>query len=319
MKQKTTSPLRHLWPRLGLLLALLLFFSNGTHNDSLAQSFPTFTPTPGPATNTPPPSPTNTPRPAQPTNTPVPGQPTNTPAVQEPIQTTTPVAGSPTATAVGSQPQPLATAEPCSPNPTLQVLRTINVRQGPGDDYALLGQLTTGDIRPLVGRAASATWWVIELETGGSGWVMNVTTAVSIQGYIGLLPLVSPPAIGGNTPTPGPTWQPTPNPNCTITPTATGQAVTATTSTTPTATATPVADEVRGQTAVREANSDADASEPEQAADLSETAETPVGDPMPTPASLTTDPADSSSDWLPIAGLVLILGGIAAAFIIRRW
>lgn len=309
MKQKRSSSVHHHWPRLSLLLVLLLFFSNGTANHSLAQSFPTFTPTPGPATNTPVPQPTDPSAP--PTNTPASQLPTNTPPPGA-TATFTPAPGTPSATP--SAGEPLPTAEPCSLHPTLQALRAVSIRQGPGTAYSLLGQLMTGEVRPVVGRAAEATWWVIELNNGTTGWVMNSTTAVSIQGYTGLLPIIEAPAIDGSTPTPGPTWQPTLNPNCTVTPTAT---------TTPTPTATPIGDATRATVAQTAADDESEQqvttpAAPETAAIDTADAAGPGSETIPTPAPLVTDPTGSSSDWLPLAGITLILLGIAAAFLLRR-
>jgi uncharacterized protein YraI len=304
MKQIVTTILRHL-PIPGLLLALLLV-GGYPPDSSLAQSFPTFTPTPGPATNTPVPQPTNTPPAQQPTNTPPAQQPTNTPPAQQPTNTpaaatTTPISTSPAGT-VSATPvvsEPIPTAEPCSPTPTLLTITAITVRQGPGTAYPLWGQLAADEVVLLAGRAAAATWWAIEVDNGVTGWVANSRTAVSIQGDIDRLPIIEAPAINGSTPTPGPTWQPTANPHCTITPTATRPA------TTPTATAT----------ATGEAESDVIAT-PETAAAGSEQdlAENEVA----TPAPLATDPANGSSNWLPIVGITLILMGIAAAFLLRR-
>jgi hypothetical protein len=303
MKPTNIFTLRHL-PKLGLLLAILLL-SSQTTGSSLAQSFPTFTPTPGPATNTPVPQPTNTSPPSPPTNTPSAQQPTHTPtppaATVAPVQTT--VAGTASPTPLTSR--PLSTAQPCSPDPTLQTLITVNVRQGPGTAYPLLIRLAAGEVLPLVGHAAEATWWVVEIENGSMGWVLDSATAVSIQGYIGLLPIIEAPLLGSNTPTPGPTWQPTPNPNCAVTPTATRQ----TTMPTATVTATPIGAATRDTTTLAETESEAEQAVPP----TPETADTD-----PTPAPLATDPP-GTNNWLPIVGITLILAGVVAAILMRRW
>lgn len=319
MQLTTTFYLRYL-TRLGLLLALLLLFTfpNG---HSLAQSFPTFTPTPGPATNTPvPPPATNTPVPPLATNTPVPPLPaTNTPVPPPPGSTATPTAVIPptqttapgvTVTAVS----PLPTAEPCSPNPTLLTLTAVAVHEGPGADYPLLGQLTAGQVYWLTGRAAAATWWVIELADGAEGWVFDATTAVSIQGDISQLPIVNAPLLGNNTPTPGPTWQPTPNAIC-LTPTATMAAQTPAPAGDATRQITAMA-ETDGAVAEEETEMEETAVDPDTANQNQQAA--PITGSAPTPAPLPTDPAQASSDWLPLIGMTLVLMGIIAALIMRR-
>jgi hypothetical protein len=95
----------------------------------------------------------------------------------------------------------------------------VNVREGPGLDYAVMNVLIYLEVRLLVGRAGDATWWLIELVDGSQGWVFD--QAVLISGYTGAVEIVDAPALGDETPTPGIPWQPTPNPFCTPQPTQT--------------------------------------------------------------------------------------------------
>ncbi len=112
-----------------------------------------------------------------------------------------------------------ATAEPCGLPPTVQARGTVNVRLGPGLEYEPVANMIFLEVRPIIGRAEFATWWLIQLPDNETGWVAN--QAVTVQGYTGLVPIVEPPEIDGATPTPGPLWEPTPNPVCTPQPTAT--------------------------------------------------------------------------------------------------
>ncbi|MEJ2749617.1 MAG: SH3 domain-containing protein, partial [Anaerolineae bacterium] len=173
------------------------------------QTIPTRTPTARPATNTPTPKSNNggNPSTAVPTSTLPPAiTPTNTVVVTIAY---TPVGGF------------VPTAEPCSSQPTILARNPTNVREGPGTDYAIVGQLVYLEVRLILGRAADSTWWLIQLDYGAMGWVAD--DVVTVQGYIGSVPVIAAPEINGDTPTPGTPWNPTPYPFCTVTPTFTPQ------------------------------------------------------------------------------------------------
>lgn len=188
------------------------------------------------------------------TPTPEPIIPPTTPPQQPPAPTQPPTAVAttivlPTHTAVSLMPTPqggfLPTAVACDTQPTLQAVNQIdftNVRQGPGTDYAVTAQLVANEVRPIIGRAADAPWWVIALNDDEYGWVAD--DVVTVQGDISQLPLVDAPLLNGATATPGAPWQPTPTAVCATTsperPTATA--------TTP-ATATAVAEIALGAVA----------------------------------------------------------------------
>jgi uncharacterized protein YraI len=107
----------------------------------------------------------------------------------------------------------IPTAEACGA-PTLESsFGNVNVRSGPGLEYTIIGTIATFEVRPVVGRAGFAQWWLIELEGGVTGWVVN--DAVTIQGDIAALPVVDTPALAdGTIPTPGPAWIPVVNALC---------------------------------------------------------------------------------------------------------
>lgn len=294
-----------------------VFSLDGSH-DILSipqQTIPSRTPTPGPnpPTNTPAPKPTSSgggePATAVPTST-LPAQPTNT-ATPPVTIAYTPVGGF------------VPTAESCGVPPTIKVQNPTNVRQGPGIDYPVVGQLVFLEVRFILGRAADAAWWLVQLDDN-TGWVAD--NVVTIQGYIGGVPIVPAPAVDGQTPTPGTLWNPTPLPFCTVTPTAT---------TVPTNTPSPT-------TAVTEAlpslSSAETATEPALPTEtpLPQPTQTAVAPPTLIPATatnqsvtisaaqITTDPvetadAGSATDWLlPAAGLLLVAGGTAAYFTRRK-
>jgi hypothetical protein len=146
------------------------------------------------------PSPTPPPATLMPT---VPALPTAAPTVTpSPAPTSTPLP-SPTPAPIGLTVTP-STAR-------VLVDGDVNVRSGPGTDYAILGTLTAGTEARVTGR--SGGWWQIDYN-GAPGWVFGeIVTAVDTAG----VPEVQPPAA----PTAAPTAAATPtSPAPTATPTS---------------------------------------------------------------------------------------------------
>ncbi len=89
---------------------------------------------------------------------------------------------------------------------TAQAFRTVNVRQGPGTQFDVIGQLESGDIVPVIGRSDSENNWLL-IEFGEiQGWVAFFT--VTVSGNVNGLDIInlqvvsepqSPPA-GGSLP-----------------------------------------------------------------------------------------------------------------------
>jgi len=173
----------------------------------------------------------NPPPPPQPTDVP----PTNTPTLIPVTLVATPIGGF------------LPTAVACGLPPTIQAKNNTRVRSGPGTDYGIITELVYLETKPIIGRAANAEWWVIQLTNDETGWVANAV--VNVDGNTNDIPIVPPPAIDGENPTPGPLWNPTPNPNCpTIPPTVTSTpTLMATTVPVPSATNTPNSTETATQ------------------------------------------------------------------------
>jgi LPXTG-motif cell wall-anchored protein len=313
-----------------LLLTLIAAQTGAKHlfglNDSRTilsspnQSFPTRTPVPGSnPTKTPAPKPTS----SGGDNGSATAVPTST-SQSSPADTATPpvtIAYTP----VGGF---VPTAESCGVPPTIKVQNPTNVRLGPGTNYPIVGQLVFLEVRFILGRAADAAWWLIQLDDGNTGWVAD--NIVSIQGYIGGVPIVPAPAINGQTPTPGTLWNPTPLPFCTVTPTAT-----AVPSATPSPTTAVIAPTTMPDTneVVVEAAESIPATKTQTA--VPEPTQTAVAPPTLPPAPPTSQPevitaaqaavdpiesapTGSAADWLlPAAGLLLVAGG-AVTFITRR-
>ncbi len=112
--------------------------------------------------------------------------PTDTPQVQLPTATST---------AMGV-PTDIPTETPSLPQVTVN--SDINVRQGPGTEYAILGISSAGQQYPVIGRDSSGTWWAIDFH-GQTAWVFGelvTASAVEAVPVVGgpVLPAVAAPA-----------------------------------------------------------------------------------------------------------------------------
>jgi N-acetylmuramoyl-L-alanine amidase len=47
----------------------------------------------------------------------------------------------------------------------------LNVRQGPGTDYSVIGDLKSGDDVTVTGRNAAGSWYQVSLPSETTGWV----------------------------------------------------------------------------------------------------------------------------------------------------
>lgn len=297
-----------------------------------------------PAPTDPPPQETAAPPPA-PTSTLIVPSPTATSFAVVPLPSATPTATplpvtpspSPSPTVVllgtlvpfpgGSAPFP--TAAPCSRPPTFQArpARSTVAHAGPGAAYAEVGQIPAGQARPIVGRAAFVSWWVVQLDgSGRSGWVADPRGRV--QGDTGRVPIVTAPDWEGVPPTPASDpWVPTPNPDCitTVAPAATAAEETAAQ---PAAELTPPSSnpvipaasaqaedpsaegttlDISGETSARRGPGDAGAAADQMVSDLAARAE---------PLEVSTPP--SAPNFMPIAGLVLVVAAVVLGVYLRR-
>lgn len=185
------------------VLLFFVFFLMGISALAQEPTIPTRTPTPGPQTPV-----AASPTPGNPGNPP--GNPGNPPG-NPPAATNTPTPLPLPPTPIGGY---LPTAVPCSNQPTILALNPnfINVRSGPGTDYAIVGSLVYQEVRLIIGRDAYASWWLIQLSNGQPGWVAD--EVVLVQGSTVTAPIVAAPLLNGVTVTPGAPWQPTPPPQC---------------------------------------------------------------------------------------------------------
>ena len=156
-----------------------------------------------------------------PLGTPVPSKtlrPTFTPTTEKPTMEPTPTAApveitSPTPI-VEDKPTETPTQEP-TPTEAPAVAQftvnsqTMNVRAGPGTNYAAIGRLNRGETRAITGKNAAGDWWEFDFE-GRKGWVSGslvTTTAAETVQVAANIPAAPTPR-----PTARPVAQPTARP-----------------------------------------------------------------------------------------------------------
>jgi hypothetical protein len=161
-RKETMNTKRHLVPLIVLALAAALL---GACPGAATPAPPTATGEPPTATAVPP-----TPTPIPPTATPVPPTPTPIPPTETPVPPTdTPVPPTPT-------PEP-PTATPTQPAPQAVPKQNINLRGGPGTEYAVAGSAKAGQPLEIVGKNEAGTWLEV-LAAGKQAWLSAGLTTV---------------------------------------------------------------------------------------------------------------------------------------------
>lgn len=310
---------------------------------ALDPSFPTRTPTPGPNQPTAAPTATSD-EPDNPGNPPPTGTQPSAPGsgTSQPVQTSTP--SSPGSGGVGGTALPTAVlggtirinpgkSGECSDTPYIRAIDRLIVYGGPGVDYGPVSTLETEEMRPITGRAAYAEWWQILVKPNLIGWVQD--REVDEFGNTALVPIATPPAINGATPTPGILWNPTPLPLLTCVPTPTPTA-------TPTATGAAPASGTGGDVGASGGSEGMAAPGSDSSSEMvpAEIVATPVSRELPTTGATEGETGDSSAGpgmasrdssmsraasptsatnlILPLAGLALIAAGIILALATRK-
>jgi uncharacterized protein YgiM (DUF1202 family) len=152
-----------------------------------------------------------------PLGTPVPSKtlrPTFTPTTEKPTLEPTPTA----APVEITSPTPLIEDKPTessteAPTPTEAPAAaqftvnsaTLNVRGGPGTNYAAIGRLTRGETRDITGKNAAGDWWEFDFD-GRKGWVSGSLVTATAGGDVQVAANIPAP------PTPRPTARPVARP-----------------------------------------------------------------------------------------------------------
>lgn len=291
---------------------------------------PTRTPTPDPNRPTTRPSPTttrdSTGNPPGPTAT----QTSSPPATLTVTGTrqTGGAAGSPAApgtvtTITGGTLQPGA-GQPgsCDETPYIRVISQLTAHTGPGIDYEPIATLEPAEMRRIIGRAADATWWQVQLDAATVGWVQD--RDVDEFGNTALVIVVETPPRNGATTTPGAPWNPTPLPLLTCVPTPTASATPAGTQISPTTepdSGTGAAGPITGNEQPTGATPEPPASGANNGNAVQGGTELPSGPGVSSrgsESSRAASPTSAVNLILPIAGLALIGGGILLALLSRN-
>jgi uncharacterized protein YgiM (DUF1202 family) len=135
-----------------------------------------------------------------PTFTPAPAQ---APAIIIPTLTPLPAVPTPTATRViqseesanvapsDSPPAEAELAAQAALEPQLVAPGTVNIRSGPGTNYAVIGALNANTPVRIIGRNGAASWWQVEITPGSIGWIASSVVSASNADNV---PLAEAPA-----------------------------------------------------------------------------------------------------------------------------
>ncbi|MBP7961244.1 MAG: SH3 domain-containing protein [Caldilineaceae bacterium] len=124
----------------------------------------------------------------------------------------------PPAPAVASEaidPTPIPANTPAPATPKASPQTTMNVRGGPGTDYAVVASVQGGTSVPIVAKNPEGDWWQVQLDNGGTGWlygplveISGETNAVVVAANI---PAPPPTSVPAPTSVPQPTSPPAPS------------------------------------------------------------------------------------------------------------
>lgn len=85
------------------------------------------------------------------------------------------------------------TASPTSTSPTASIGRTMNVRAGPGTNYAVIGQANAGSEYPISGKNPAGGWWQI-IYGGQYGWIYAPLVTATNPEFVQVAPAIPTPA-----------------------------------------------------------------------------------------------------------------------------
>lgn len=122
------------------------------------------------------------------------------------VPTNTPLPLPPTPTVPPLTPTPTETVTVVEADATVTMLVGLNVRQGPGTNYPVIGRLPEGATARITGRDPFSAWWQIEYASsqGDRGWVSG-GSQYSTATNTGAVPVVDPPPLAVPPTSPPPT------------------------------------------------------------------------------------------------------------------
>ena len=141
----------------------------------------------------------------RPTFTHTPAQPTMTAA-----PTVAPATATPEAPTDTPEP-PTAIASPTSEVSRLSAPAAVNVRSGPGTNYAQIGRLQVGQTFVITGKNPAGDWWQFDFN-GRPGWVLGELVRASGGERVQVAANIAPPPTARPRPTARPVVRPQPQP-----------------------------------------------------------------------------------------------------------
>lgn len=88
---------------------------------------------------------------------------------------------------------PTPAASPAAAGPQVTTNDVVNIRQGPGTNYGLIGGAQAGETFPVTGKNAEGTWWQIDYN-GQTGWIFGqLVTAAGTEGVAVAQNIPAPP------------------------------------------------------------------------------------------------------------------------------
>ncbi|MFN8446909.1 MAG: SH3 domain-containing protein [Caldilineaceae bacterium] len=133
-------------------------------------------------------------------------QPAQPPVADNPTPAPPPAQGDQATPTVASQPTPTTeppTNTPPPANPQVVVSNGINVRGGPGTNYAIIGAATAGQSFPVTGKNQAGDWWQINFN-GQTGWVFGQLVTAQNTQAVAIAQNIPAPPPPTNTPVPPP-------------------------------------------------------------------------------------------------------------------
>lgn len=100
----------------------------------------------------------------------------------------------PPSQASGNNPPNVAPPTAAPSEPYLAANTAVNVRAGPGTNYAVYGVMSPGQAAAVEGKSPDGAWWVIRIPTSiapdGKGWISAAYTSAYNSGNV---PVIEPP------------------------------------------------------------------------------------------------------------------------------
>lgn len=105
---------------------------------------------------------------------------------------------------------PVVTLTPAAKGPLVTAKNNVNLREGPGTNYAVVGSLKGGESLEVVGRNSDSSWWQVSGDKG-LAWVSAGVVAITgtVDG-VGIVTSNAVPVTATTTPIPLPAFTVTP-------------------------------------------------------------------------------------------------------------